>query len=579
MKNSTNFPKPNLAYKREQREPERETVEREQNDRNDRDKMGARMQQNGHRSGAPVLDPETLERIKQRKEQEEKREYERKMAAARKLQELEQKINKKKEMLGDNEIDSGAASSAAAEGRYKQQSGSTFPGKSAQSNEFSGSGRSDDGKIRDGKDSRDYDSRNRYDSKYERDAPYKDRDYRDRGERDARSGGAANAADGSFFNKPFQANLPPRFQKQRQDQDQRPSYNERSNERDRRDGRDGREDRGGYSSSRGVQHNIRRPVNTQSMQSHSNKRSPDDVVLARRGADIPGGNRKRFDSEEDDRFSSGRESVSRNSVGERPTQLARSISDSSQRKTSVSSEDKPLDSSMRSERSSESREKIGSWADEVEEKGEPIPILKSQHSNTSSGSMNDDNAPKQILQRVRKVSIESRSDKEKSEEREFPAKTLNQSHEDVSLGTSPDYHGKPLYAIGQSDGKSSGPTGNNQANRQTIACSLTMEAPKSWADSTPTTPEIARKSTENLSDSSSVKASDGDKKLLERVLENEPGSGGESKGDDKLASKHRGYSKDAHSSDDGSYLNKECTHFVWPFFEELKNQKLFNIFS
>lgn len=91
------------AYKREIRDIERDTVEREQNDR---DKIGGnRMQQNGHRTGAPVVDAEVLERIKQRKEEEEKRVNERKLAAAKKLQELEQKINKKKEILGENECE------------------------------------------------------------------------------------------------------------------------------------------------------------------------------------------------------------------------------------------------------------------------------------------------------------------------------------------------------------------------------------------------------------------------------------------------------------------------------------------
>lgn len=172
------------------------------------------------------------------------------------------------------------------------------------------------------------------------------------------------------------------------------------------------------------------------------------------------------------------------------------------------------------------KEKIGSWADEVEP---DFKHTQRQISSTSSASANDDIQPKQILQRVRKISIESRSDKEKSEERDLlsVAAKLNQSQEDVvkQFGTSP----------------------------------ILIEAPKSWADSTPPTPEIVRKSTENLSDSSSVTAKtiDTEKKPLEKVLENEPIGTSDKKSDDKLASgkqtirSYTSHSKDPYSSDDG----------------------------
>lgn len=225
------------------------------------------------------------------------------------------------------------------------------------------------------------------------------------------------------------------------------------------------------------------------------------------------------ESEDDDRVSSGRESMGRSSVGERTTHLARSTSDSSQ---------------------PEIKDKIGSWADEMEMDMKPPP--QRQISSTSSTSANDDIQPKQILQRVRKVSIESRSDKEKSEEREILSlntsiKSLNQSQEDVAkqqFGTSPS----------------------------------TIDAPKSWGDSAPTTPEIARKSTENLSDSSSVaaKITDTEKKQLESVLENESGAGHVADHDDKklddkmnvspakpMRSYTSGHPKDSYNSDDGKH--------------------------
>lgn len=440
------------------------------------------MQQNGHRSGAPVVDAELLERVKQRKEEEERRANERRLAAAKKLQELEQKMKQKKELSGENESDTNAPSSAPYVGKGE----ATEP----RTNDRY---RSDDGKIRDGKDQREYG--NRYESKFDRDIGDRSRDR-----------GAPVAGD-PFFNKPYQSNLPPRFQKQRDQQDRHP-YNK--SEPPHRPG---------------PREQIRRP--NQSMQApHIMKRNVDDI---RDKSGYSKGNASGTysthsksssglcESEDDDRVSSGRESISRSSVGERTVHLARSTSDSSQ---------------------PEFKDKIGSWADEME-----IDFKQPQRqiSSTSSTSANDDNQPKQILQRVRKVSIDSRSDKEKSEERELSThsagntsiKSLNQSQEDVT--------------------------------KQFITSPSMIEAPKSWGDSAPTTPEIARKSIEILSDTSSVtaKTTDTDKKPLESVLENEPsGASTEKKSDDKssvTAKIGRGYgsghSKDTYSSDDGKHGN------------------------
>lgn len=440
------------------------------------------MQQNGHRSGAPVVDAELLERIKQRKEEEEKRANERRMAAAKKLQELEQKINKKKEMSGDNESEINATSSSASYGK-------------GDVNEPRANSRymiNDDGKSRDGKDSREYG--NRYDSKFDRDIGSRER-------------GPPNAGD-AFFNKPYQSNLPPRFQKQRDQQDRHTFKNEPP-----------------HRPGPGPREQIRRP----NQAPHVMKRNVDDTRDSKssgyykgNAASGPYSSHSKTsssglcESEDDDRVSSGRESISRSSVGERPSHLARSTSDSSQH---------------------DFKDKIGSWADEMES---DFKQPQRQISSTSSTSANDDIQPKQILQRVRKVSIESRSDKEKSEERELSAtntsiKSLNQSQEDVTkqFGTSP---------------------------------SMMIEAPKSWADSAPTTPEIARKTFDNLSDSSSVtaKTTDTEKKPLESVLENEAiGSSienAEKKQDDKSSMSPtkpvRGYgahSKDAYISDDGKH--------------------------
>lgn len=449
-------------------------MDRENNERNEREKSEtSRMQQNGHRSGAPSLDADILERIKQRKEEEEKMENERRMAANKKLQELEQKMNKKK-TGGDNENES-SASGAYGKGDTNERGNDRY------------SSRSDEVKGRDNKDSRDYG--NRYDSKFDRDMGSRDR-------------GSANAGD-AFFNKPYQSNLPPRFQKQRSDQHERHPYKTDAP----RDHRAGPRDQ------------IRRP-NQSMQQPHVMKRNVDDIRDSKyyKGSAAGGYSQSKntpsglCESEDDDRVSSGRESISRSSAGDRASHMARSTSDSSQ---------------------PELKDKIGSWADEMEsEHKQSLP--QRQISSTSSASANDDIQPKQILQRVRKVSIESRSDKEKSEERELHSntsvKSLNQSQEDV--------------------------------NKQLLISSIVIEAPKSWADSTPTTPEIGRKSTEILSDSSFSKI-ESDKKPLESVLENEPtGSSAEKKSDDKLnlsGPKIRSYSsshsKDAYSSDDGKHGN------------------------
>lgn len=473
------------------RESDREKLDREHNERNEREKLEAnRMQQNGHRSGAPVVDAELLERVKQRKEEEEKRANERRLAAAKKLQELEQKINKKKELTGENESDSNVQSSVPGYLASSKGDGGNEP-------RVNDRYRSDDGKIRENtKDSREYG--NRYgESKFDRDIGDRSRDR-----------GAPNAGD-PFFNKPYQSNLPPRFQKQRDQQDRHP-YKDQPPHRS------------------GPREQIGRRPN-QSMQQppppHIMKRNVDDIRDSKyynKGNAASGAYSTHSktsssgvcESEDDDRVSSGRESISRSLVGERSTHLlGRSTSDSSQ---------------------IEIKERIGSWADEMESDLKQ-PLTQRQISSTSSTSANDDIQPKQILQRVRKVSIDSRSDKEKSEERELSllnisSKSLDQSQDDII--------------------------------KQFVTSPSMIDAPKSWGDSVPTTPEIARKSIDILSDSSSVTAKITDeKKLLESVLENEAsGNSAEKKSDEKpIAKIGRGYtsshSKDTYSSDDGKHGN------------------------
>lgn len=179
------------------RELEREKMDRDHNERNEREKMIDTNRQNGHRSGAPIVDAELLERVKQRKEEEEKRANERRIAAHKKLQELEQKIGKKKDLHSENENENPNSTSS---GYGKVES---IDSRNKTNDRYMNR---DDNKPRDGKpDVRDFG--NRYESKYER---------------ESRGGGASNPNE--FFNKPFQANLPPRFQKQRDQQERHSSY-------------------------------------------------------------------------------------------------------------------------------------------------------------------------------------------------------------------------------------------------------------------------------------------------------------------------------------------------------------------
>lgn len=428
-----------------QRDAEKEKLEREreQIDRVDRDKIDVN-RQNGHR-GIPVLDAEVLERVKQRKEEEEKRAHDRRVAAHRKLQELEQKLGKKKD--GDDIEQSPPPTGSYAKDNIDPRN---------KTNDRYGR---DETKPRDGKvDGRDYGSRYDRDSKYDRELGSRDR-------------GTPNSAE--YYNKPYQSNLPPRFQKQRDQQDRHPAYKTeqplRSLPRD----------------------HMRRP-NPSLPQNYIAKGRRD---MPRRDGTSISSDIAIIDSD-DEHVSSGRESISRNSASERPTILTRSTSDSSQ---------------------TEFKEKIGSWADEAEQDYKPT-----QRQISSTSSANEDIQPKQILQRSRKVSVESRSDKEKSEEREIAQPSS--AYDDVSkhFGTSP------------------------------------IEAPKSWADSSSSSEITIR---ENASETSKPIV-EADKKPLEKVLENvsTEAAANEAKGkaDEKIEKQANrsfssSHSKDPYSSDDGKH--------------------------
>lgn len=487
-------------------------------------------QQNGHRG----LDAETVERIKQRKEEEEKRVLERKQAASKKLQELEMKINNKKKLeMEENEAENGGDNMIVANNKAELSDFRAMTQISGSADRAQGQGhREQENRTKlergnSGVESRDRDY-GRYD-KYDRDINSRERDgmYKDSYGNRGSSGGDRDAA-GIPFSRQFQSNLPPRFQKQHQHE--RPSFSgsgstsltgDRASDRDRseRSSYNSANRSGSANNSNSGYQNDQKPVPFAQQYdlryiSHSQnfnkqqpagqhaplRRNPSDEMMSvkRNNNDNSGAGRKRIDSEEEDRFSSGRESLSRNSLNEKTPQLARSISDSSQRKTSVSSEDKPMEM-FRSDRS-ESREFTGSWVDELEaaEMGgfsvkEDSPPPKVVEPITVPSE------PKHILQRQPKYSESSNTDKEKSEEREIAPKLLQHHSEEKMQQLTP----PPSIVMAVS------------------------EMSKNWADCVNDTPDSSTKSDKSMDnlhqlDSSSVPQiglAEDSKIVLEKTLD------------------------------------------------------------
>jgi hypothetical protein len=111
--------------------------------------------------------------------------------------------------------------------------------------------------------------------------------------------------------------------------------------------------------------------------------------------------RERMDSEEDDRFSSGRESNN-----SKTPQLARSISESSQRKISISSDDYKLNDSNTSEKTT--HREIISWENEAEmefmySENADLSLSSNKSQEHLSAAAERDDTPKQILQRKKEA--------------------------------------------------------------------------------------------------------------------------------------------------------------------------------
>ncbi|XP_059619823.1 protein PRRC2A [Phlebotomus argentipes] len=434
------------VWNRERERMECERIERERNERNDRDRQQdhGRLQQNGHRG----LDAETVERVQRRMEEEERRAYERKQAAAKKLQELEQKMMKKnsaeKEML-DVSGDSGGSddrrsgmiiSSEVSNFRAMTQIGD---GRSFMSREKERLRSERDGDM---KMTRDY---GRYD-KYERDMNSREREYKDGS--GYRSGGDQRDRDGNMcFSKQFRSNLPPRFQNAAI---QPPPGGQIAPTGPSGGG-------GGVGGAGPVSRNTATNYSSNDSQSGKNipfaqqydiryinsqnygkSSGPTSGQALRRSAPPPQmgvgeemRRRQRGDSEDDDRFSSGRESIGRNSIG--TPQLARSISDSSQRKTSVSSEEPQRVERSESREFNQQPQSVTSWADELEMvEGKKIAEvcgggLANKIDDACEQSQHlEDIQPKQILQRVPK-SITPEMPKEKDESDKESGKRMSES--------------------------------------------------------------------------------------------------------------------------------------------------------
>ncbi|EAT42630.1 AAEL005867-PA, partial [Aedes aegypti] len=207
---------------REQERLEQEQIERLDRERQEKEREQTNMrpvQQNGH-IGGRGLDAEAKERLKQRREEDQKREMERKQAAARKLQELEQKLSQKKNE--DNVVGSVTSPATTKDGEDRDLVVAGFNESGESKERSSSSVRGGDRERLDSKEYRDRD-RDRFEyGRYDRDYRDRDRGERDRTERDRteRARGEQDRERDAWgevppYSKNFQSNLPPRFQKRK----------------------------------------------------------------------------------------------------------------------------------------------------------------------------------------------------------------------------------------------------------------------------------------------------------------------------------------------------------------------------
>lgn len=417
-----------MAWSREvEREQERldqERLERERQEREREQQFSRPGLQNGH-LGRGGLDADAKERLKQRREEDQRREMERKQAAAKKLQELEQKLSRKK----TEEAASVSSISPAKEDEERDQQ--TFGcGESGEGKEKTASTNRERIDSKDFRERYEYGRHERYDRDRERERSDRERDNWDM----------------PAFSKTFQSNLPPRFQKRKLERN--PSGNSLQGSanyatRDQQNSSRSSNTAGSLVSQPQPQSDQKSipfaqqydPRFIHSQQKSASRRDEGprprdgrdrvddrDVSVRDRERDRDRDRetmpreimKRRIDSEEDDRFSSsGRESSSKLSGGRTTPQLIRSISDTSQRKTSVSSDDnskqtehhvKEIIGSWESETEKEDRRQVEAAAALAKENQLQQFQLQHQHSDhrrVSESSVASDGEPKQILQRIK----------------------------------------------------------------------------------------------------------------------------------------------------------------------------------
>lgn len=310
------------------------------------------MQHNGNRS----IDQALVEKMKQRREEEEKLERERKIAAQKKLQELEvktmQKYSTDKLQEKDSDDKLTQASDSSAERKTEQRSN-------------------------------DYGKSTKYIDKY---------DSYDFGQQQQRGGSGSREQIGDFKKSAFQSNLPPRFQKQqhfdrhdeRRDKPLPPGYKS-LHQQDSKNvpfaQQSFEQQRWNYSNKQQSQqqtHSLaRRNVSSLSQSSSDDNR--------RDGSKSYG--RKRLESEEDDYRYVIKQDQSTKKASPVAAQITRSMSDSSDK----------LSDHNRSEKST-SREYLSStvcWADVCESDKKSVETKR----RVSESSAMSDDQPRTILQR------------------------------------------------------------------------------------------------------------------------------------------------------------------------------------
>uniref|UniRef100_A0A1B0C0F0 BAT2 N-terminal domain-containing protein n=1 Tax=Glossina palpalis gambiensis TaxID=67801 RepID=A0A1B0C0F0_9MUSC len=362
---------------------ERDSSEREKSS-SGLDQLEDSRHQNGHRPAGPPgsipLDAGVLERAKLRREEEERRDMERKQAAARKKQELEMKMNCKK-AAGDG-LEQGVQSSGAGLGPGNDES---------QQARRMGSNNYERGPACGG-GNRAYERDMRGGGDYIR-------GNNGSGSNSGSSVGAPGSSTGgapkSIFSAHFQSNLPPRFQRQQQMQSQQSSTSVGGNANN---SGVGRSMSGGQSLEKSAS----------STSTYENTRYMQKSSASQRMGSLSGGSsrgeyrdnyprtygRSRNDSEREDdqRYHgrAGRDDHQGRNMG--CNQLARGVSDTSQRKTSVSSNDDSIKYGGDCKEYN-SAAAVSSWAEETDAE------MKRQRGESFSSSHSHESTHIKILQR------------------------------------------------------------------------------------------------------------------------------------------------------------------------------------